>query len=102
MFKWNPHKILHFILNESIDRKKALKMFRSSSSSYISNNKIRNFIIKKFNGTCNYCKSTNNNQIDHIESVFKCFKNKDYYKCNTIENLQLLCNSCNASKNPLL
>ena len=50
------------------------------------------FVGKIDNGECNYCKTKNQLQIDHINNI------KDD---NRVDNLQILCQSCNQHKNPI-
>ena len=52
---------------------------------------IRNRILKRFNNKCNYCKSLENLEIDHIIPVSKGGKADEI-------NLQVLCRSCNRKK----
>lgn len=96
--EWNPHRYTKAKIFDSIDNKIAFKAFRSSSSGFINNPIVREIIFSKDNYKCVQCGSSENLQIDHIMSVLNCFKNKLIYQCNTEENLQTLCNSCNASK----
>lgn len=96
--KWNPSKLLLLQLHDGIDNKKSFLMFRNSSSAFIKNKNVRNYIYKKYNNCCNNCKSLINLEIDHIISVKNSFNNKDYYNCNSVENLMLLCKNCHNKK----
>jgi 5-methylcytosine-specific restriction endonuclease McrA len=55
------------------------------------NREIRKILLKKQNGRCAKCGTTKNLSIDHIMPVSKC-------GANTIDNLQILCRSCNSKK----
>ncbi len=88
------------ILEDSFDRKLALKKFRGSCSAFIKKPLVRKIILEKFNNKCCECSMTENLQIDHVESVLRCFKRAAFHLCNSEENLQVLCGSCNASKLP--
>jgi len=82
------------------DKKVAFKTFRNSSSGFIQKRLVRDNIFEKDNYTCKYCKSKSNLTIDHIKSVIHCFNNDLIKYCNTKENLQTLCKSCNSAKLP--
>lgn len=55
------------------------------------NQKLRKKLLEKFNNRCKKCQSNSNLEIDHIVSVRKGGSDK-------IDNLQVLCKSCNLSK----
>ena len=97
--KWNPQKQTLRVI-ESIDRKIAFKRFRSSSSAFISNKKVRDYVIDKHGKICYVCNTYLASQIDHVKSVYQCFKTQDYFYCNSIENLKPICSKCNQSKKP--
>lgn len=46
---------------------------------------------------CRYCHATDNLHIDHINPVSK-YQNRGFNDVNEIDNLQLLCQSCNLKK----
>lgn len=98
--KWNPQKYTMNRIINGMDKKISLKLFRSSSSGFIKNPKVRNIILEKCDNKCVLCGSINNLQIDHIKSVYSCFINNLIDFCNTEENLQILCIKCNTSKLP--
>jgi len=56
-------------------------------------NKYKNWLLKKFDGKCNYCESTHGLEIDHI-------KNVSLYPelAFELDNLQILCDVCHKSK----
>lgn len=98
-YKWNPSKKTLFLIeNRAMYEKESFKKFRESSSNYIKNKFVRLLIFDKYNYRCNYCSSVDELEIDHIKSVFNCFKHKQYYDCNVVKNLQLLCKNCNNKK----
>lgn len=75
------------------------KRYRNTSSGFIK--KARNYILKRDNNKCNYCGSTENLQIDHITSVYRGYKEQiSLDVINHVDNLQVLCLTCNASKSP--
>ena len=50
---------------------------------------------------CMWCWSLENLQLDHIISVYRCYKdNIDVNETNNDSNLQILCKSCNCRKLP--
>ena len=97
---WNPSYRLLNTLSDAIDRKETFKKFRSSCSNFIKKDSVRIFILNKFNNKCVNCDSKERLEIDHIQSVYSCFINMNYYYCNKEENLQVLCKKCNTSKIP--
>lgn len=96
---WKPQKgsLMRF---NSINRNTAYKAYRNSCSSFIANKNVRKIILEKSENKCVICGSKDRLQIDHITSVYTCFKNDNIYECNIETNLQALCNTCNASKKP--
>lgn len=98
--EWNPNKATRYKLDDYIDSKEALKIFRNSSSGFISKPIVRDFIFNRDNSTCVLCSATNNLQVDHIKSVRHCFNNNLLWECNKEDNLQTLCLRCNAAKTP--
>jgi len=85
---------------DNLCAKKAFKAFRQSSSAFIKNPVVRISILNKSNYQCVYCSSLEKLEVDHILSVHYCFKHGFIYECNTYDNLQILCKSCNCSKLP--
>lgn len=84
----------------SMDKKIAFKAFRSSCSGFISRKDVRQIILTNHNSICVNCGSTDNLQIDHVKSVWFCFRNNLINQANSENNLQLLCSKCNAGKKP--
>ena len=97
--KWNPQKQTLIVI-KSIDRNIAFKRFRNSSSAFISNNKVRDFVFNKHGSICYVCNTYLATQIDHVKSVYKCFKTEEYFFCNSLDNLKPICSKCNQSKKP--
>jgi 5-methylcytosine-specific restriction endonuclease McrA len=97
---WKPTRISLLKITDGINKKDCFKVFRQSSSAFIKKTTVRDVILNKYNNKCVECSSDNSLQIDHIVSVYKCFRDDDIYKCNTESNLQVLCASCNAKKQP--
>lgn len=95
--EWNPDEIT-LIRMKDIDYYTAFKAFRKSSTGYVNKKYVREFVFNKYKNRCLICHSEKELQIDHIKSVHECFKNKELYYCNSIENLQLLCSECNNKK----
>jgi 5-methylcytosine-specific restriction endonuclease McrA len=95
---WKPSQHLMILLGGDALRRQSFLAFRASSNAYIQKPKIRAYIMKKYNNECYLCESTDYLQIDHIVSVSQCFRENNLEKCNTPQNLQVLCRSCNASK----
>ena len=96
---WKPH----FRTEEKFwgDSKRSFLALRRSSESFTKSQKVRNAIMEKSNFKCTYCGSKKNLQIDHIISVYQAFKDKTFISIlNSYQNLQVLCLSCNASKDP--
>ena len=96
-YTWNPDEITTLGM-ASNDKHVSFKAFRVSSSGYIKKKYVRQYVFIKYNNTCNYCESTKELQVDHIKSVRYCFDNNIIDKCNTLNNLQILCSKCNRSK----
>ena len=97
--KWNPQKST-LIKIEYLDKRIAFKSFRNSCSAFIKNPIVREYLLDKYNNECFLCKSKNNLQVDHILSVYRCFKHRLFKECNFENNLQILCRKCNCSKLP--
>ena len=76
------------------------KVFRSSCSYFISKPDVRKIVFQKNDNKCCDCGSINDLQIDHIKSVYHCFRNDLIWFCNTEKNLQTLCFNCNSKKAP--
>ena len=84
-----------------IDRKVAYKALRNSCGSFIARPDVRKFVLENFNHRCVYCGSADNLQIDHIISVYRAhIGDISIYDVNKLNNLQVLCNLCNAAKMP--
>jgi len=66
---------------------------RIRASAYTRKPEVRERILQRDNYTCVQCGSIKNLTIDHIISVYHGGTNSD-------NNLQTLCNSCNARKAP--
>jgi len=66
---------------------------RSQASNYTKRPEVRARIFARDNYRCVECGSTENLTIDHIISVYRGGTDED-------TNLQTLCNSCNARKEP--
>ena len=66
---------------------------RNTASKYTANPKIRAKIFSRDNYKCVLCGSTENLTIDHIISIYRGGTDDD-------DNLQTLCNRCNAGKAP--
>ncbi len=97
---WNPQRLTLLEITDNLDPKESFKYFRNSSSAFIKNKKVRNFILKRDKNKCVICNSTDFLEIDHIKSVFSCFNSGEIFFCNSIDNLQCLCKKCNTSKKP--
>jgi len=98
--KWNPQNHTWNRIN-SLNKKDAIKALRNSSGGFIKNTHVRLAILKKCDYKCVVCGSKDNLQVDHIISVYLASKFRFLLDIlNTKENLQILCNSCNASKSP--
>lgn len=61
------------------------------TQSIVNNKKNKHIVIEKDGGKCKKCKSSDNLTIDHIVPIKKGGR-------DNIENLQLLCRSCNSKK----
>lgn len=96
---WKPSKITRWKMSsDNMDRRDAFKAFRSSSGGFINKPVVRRHVLAKCDYKCVYCNSTKGLQIDHIKSVYMCFKSDLLDYCNSIENLQALCSRCNLKK----
>ena len=77
------------------------KYIRGTSSNFIKRNDVRNYVLNKSNHKCLMCGSQINLQIDHIISVYRIIKDSiPIEEVNHVDNLQVLCRKCNASKLP--
>ena len=76
-------------------KKAYYKYLRNEASNYIKRKAVREFVLKRDGYKCKICGSTENLQIDHIKSVRRYGFTMNV---NTIDNLQVLCRSCNAGK----
>lgn len=79
------------ISENKIKLKKTYSDRRKVASSYIQKEEVRKKIFKKCKHKCVRCDSVSDLTIDHIISV----KNNGD---NTLDNLQILCRSCNSKK----
>jgi len=96
----NPHWIT-LERTGNIDRKKKYSAYRNISSGFIARKDVREIILKEYDYKCVQCGSKEKLQIDHIISVYSFFKtNMSIDDLNAKDNLQVLCKSCNSSKNP--
>jgi len=98
--KWKPSRKTVRVISDSLSDLEAYHAFRSSSSAFISRNDVRSIVFNKSGNRCVNCGTENDLQIDHVVSVYSLFKRKKINECNSIDNLQVLCASCNASKLP--
>lgn len=97
---WKPHRTTKQAFANS-DFKRRYKALRNSSSGFIERKDVREYIIKKYDGKCYLCGSSENLQVDHVTSVYRCAVNEyPIDKLNTEENLALICLKCNCSKRP--
>jgi len=96
--KWNPTRLTKSRIFDNLSKESAFKYFRSSSSAFGKNKKVRLYLLEKFNGECSVCKSVDNLEVDHKISVFNCFFTSLIDYCNTEDNLQILCKRCNNYK----
>ena len=69
------------------------KRARNKASAYTQRKEIRKTILERDGYQCLKCGSTENLTLDHIVSVYSGGE-------NSINNLQTLCNKCNAGKPP--
>ena len=97
---WYPSRKTISKMYDNMSESKAEYAFRQSSSALVYRSDVRKIVFDNWNNKCAYCESTSNLQVDHIVSVHRCFKDKRLRYCNSIENLQILCRSCNAAKLP--
>ena len=77
---------------------KSYKNFRISSTAYVNRKFVRDYVLKKYHNKCKKCNNINDLQIDHIYSVRTCYDLELYVFCNSIDNLQVLCQKCNNIK----
>ena len=98
--EWNPQRSTWTRIN-SLDFKTRIKALRSSSVSFTRRKDVKDIISKKCYYECVECETVINLEIDHIVSVYLAAKHEFLVKIlNTEDNLQLLCEGCNASKAP--
>lgn len=95
--KWNPDEST-LIKMKSNDYYISFKAFRKSSTGYVNKKFVKEFVYHKYDSKCFKCDSKKDLHIDHIISVHKSYLSGDFYKCNNINNLQLLCCKCNLKK----
>ena len=94
---WNPEAST--IIKMCGDNKEiAFKAFRVSSTVYTSKKYVRIYTHARCNGKCVKCGSKKDIHMDHIKSVRNCFDSRQFFLCNSISNLQLLCSVCNLKK----
>ena len=99
--EWNPTRKVVYILEESINRRKAYLSLKYSSSGFVTKSVVRNYIFNRDGHKCLLCGKKTNLSIDHINSVLSAFDGRsDINKLNTKGNLQTLCRSCNSAKLP--
>jgi len=95
---YNPQKIAMRV-SESKGKKALKKYLRNSSSCYIARKTVREYIFNRDGEICAICGTTKNLQIDHIISVYLATV-KTIYEINHVNNLRVLCGSCNARRAP--
>lgn len=98
-YRYNPDEITIKRIIASNDH--SFNYFRKSSTSYCNKKFVKEFILNRHSNKCVLCSNGNNLQIDHIISVKKCFEDKNFVYCNSLQNLQTLCSSCNIKKHYL-
>lgn len=82
-----------------IKAKRVYSTYRNISSHF--GNKAKDYIFKKYGMKCLKCGSEENIQIDHIIPVWYGFNRKiELKQINNVDNLQVLCRSCNARRSP--
>lgn len=112
--KWMMHNQTIKILNGELDdrmnfeynrgrttlraEQRKFNLFRGSCSGYIKKSNVRLQVMIKYKYSCAICGSKENLTIDHIKSVYRCWKEKDIHRVNSLDNLQVLCRSCNSKK----
>ena len=76
------------------------KYIRGCASGYIQRKEVRENVFKKYQ-SCNICGSKENLTIDHIISAYRAGTGEyQIEEINRLENLQVLCKSCNSAKTP--
>lgn len=97
---WNPQMGTRLKF-ESDSFRVRYKALRNSSSAFIKREDVKRAVFQKYGGKCALCGSDEELQIDHIVSVYRCAKGEiPVRELNSPENLQLLCDHCNARKAP--
>lgn len=97
---WNPQMRLRLKLSDK-NQKIDYASLRNSSSGFTSKKEVRDYIFGRDNYKCVNCESVENLTVDHVVSVYRCSIGEfSINKLNLENNLQTLCNSCNAAKNP--
>ena len=79
-------------IKDRINYKKSKKYIRVQASIFTGNKKNRNAIFNRDGKVCKNCGTTKDLTLDHIIPVSKGGE-------NTLDNLQVLCRSCNSKKN---
>lgn len=96
--KWNPTRLTKSRIFDNKSTEMAFKYFRASSSAFGKNKNVRMFLLEKYKNKCPICFNSENLEVDHISSVYSCFRSKLFEFCNSEKNLQILCNRCNSWK----
>jgi len=98
--EWKIHRLTKNKI-ESHLYKVRYKGLRMSSSNFIKRKDVRAFVFAKDDFQCVLCGSKDNLQVDHIISVHRAATGGfPICELNKLNNLQTLCSSCNAAKNP--
>ena len=91
---YNPNR---FTLNKA-ERDK--KYYRNTCSGF--GTKAKPYVLERDGEICVRCGSTENLQIDHIISAcYGFYKKIDLYVINNVDNLRILCKTCNATLQPM-
>lgn len=97
---WNPQKKTISMLS-NISERIRYKALRNSSSAFIKRKDVRDVVFERDKYKCQICGSSEQLEVDHINSVYSVLKDKyPMSKLNTLENLRTLCKSCNSRKAP--
>ena len=90
-------QLLAFEHARTLRGKQLRKYLRNTSSGYISKPEVKNYILNKYNNRCCFCGNPFNLQIDHIIPVYHATLD-NIFMINSIDNLRLLCISCNTGR----